>query len=268
MNAVETLLQYGYLLLFAFVLAEQSGLPVPAVPVLLGVGALTSSGRMSMTLAFAAALAASLPPDVVWYELGRRRGGRVLAILCRISLEPDSCVRNTENLFLRRARGALLIAKFFPGLSTVAPPLAGMVGIARWQFLVLDIAAAILWAGTWMALGYVFSDALEIVASWAGRLGNSLGLVIGVALGGYVAYKFIQRRRFIRSLRVARITPEELKRRLDVGDEALAIIDTRSALNVHAEPYMVPGALWIPAEDISRRQAELPRGKELVLYCS
>jgi membrane protein DedA with SNARE-associated domain len=268
MSAVETLLQYGYLLLFAFVLAEQSGLPVPAVPVLLGVGALTGAGRMSMTLAFAAALAASLPPDVVWYELGRRRGARVLAILCRISLEPDSCVRNTENLFMRRGRGALLIAKFFPGLSTVAPPLAGMVGIARWQFLVLDIAAAILWAGTWMTLGYIFSDALDIVASWAGRLGNSLGVVIGVALGGYVAYKFIQRRRFLRSLRVARITPEELKRRLDGGDEMVAIIDTRSVLEVNAEPHAVPGALWIPAEEISRRQAELPRGRELVLYCS
>jgi len=268
MSNVETLLQYGYLPLFAFVLAEQSGLPVPAVPVLLGVGALTGTGRMSMTLAFAAALAASLPPDVVWYELGRRRGGRVLAVLCKISLEPDSCVRNTENLFLRRGRGALLIAKFFPGLSTVAPPLAGIVGIARWQFLVLDIAAAILWAGTWMALGYVFSDALEIVASWAGRLGNSLGVVIGVALGAYVAYKFVQRRRFLRSLRIARITPEELKRRLDLGDETLAIVDTRSALDVHAEPHAVPGALWIPAEDISRRQAELPRGCELVLYCS
>ncbi len=268
MSELETLLKYGYLLLFAFVLAEQSGLPVPAVPVLLGVGAPTGAGRMSMTLAFAAALAASLPPDVVWYELGRRRGARVLAILCRISLEPDSCVRNTENLFMRRGRGALLIAKFFPGLSTVAPPLAGMVGIARWQFLVLDIAAAILWAGTWMTLGYIFSDALDLVASWAGRLGNSLGVVIGVALGGYVAYKFIQRRRFIRSLRVARITPEELKRRLDVGDEMLGIIDTRSALQVNAEPYAVPGALWIPAEEISRRQAELPRGRELVLYCS
>ena len=268
MSELETLLKYGYLLLFAFVLAEQSGLPVPAVPVLLGVGALTGAGRMSMTLAFAAALAASLPPDVVWYELGRRRGARVLAILCRISLEPDSCVRNTENLFMRRGRGALLIAKFFPGFSTVAPPLAGMVGIARWQFLVLDIAAAILWAGTWMTLGYIFSDALDLVASWAGRLGNSLGVGIGVALGGYVAYKFIQRRRFIRSLRVARITPEELKRRLDVGDEMLGIIDTRSALQVNAEPYAVPGALWIPAEEISRRQAELPRGRELVLYCS
>lgn len=268
LNAVQSLLQHGYLLLFAFVLAEQAGLPVPAVPALLGVGALIGAGRMSMTLAFTAVLAASLPPDIIWYELGRRRGGRVLASLCRISLEPDSCVRSAENMFLRRGRGALLIAKFFPGLSTVAPPLAGMVGIARWQFLVLDIAAAILWAGTWMTLGYIFSDALELVAAWAGRLGNSLLVVIGGALAMYILFKFVQRRRFLHSLRVARITPEELKRRLDLGDETLAIVDTRAALEVDAEPFAVPGALWIPAEDISRRHAELPRGRELVLYCT
>src|SRR2546427_12686176 len=119
---------------------------------------------MSLTLAFAAAIAASLPPDVIWYELGRRRGARVLGLLCRISLEPDSCVRRTENLFMKRGRKALLIAKFFPGLSTVAPPLAGMVGIPRWQFIALDIAATILWAGTWMGLGYPVSDVLELVA--------------------------------------------------------------------------------------------------------
>src|SRR5438552_8946160 len=106
-ETLEILSQYGYLVLFAFVLAEQIGLPVPAVPVLLGVGALAGAGRMSLALAFAAALAASLPPDLVWYELGRRRGNRVLGLLCRISLEPDSCVRRTENLFMRRGRMAL-----------------------------------------------------------------------------------------------------------------------------------------------------------------
>jgi membrane protein DedA with SNARE-associated domain len=267
-DTLQHLAQWGYILLFGFVLAEQAGLPIPAVPVLLGVGALTGSGRMSLTLAFAAAIAASLPPDLIWYELGRRRGTRVLALLCRISLEPDSCVRRTENLFLQRGRGALLIAKFFPGFSTVAPPLAGMVGIARWQFIALDTAAAVLWAGTWMLLGYIFSDALELVAARVGLLGNWTALLVATALAGYVVVKFVQRRRFLHSLRIARITPEELKRRLDLGDPTLAVVDTRSALAVAAEPYTIPGALWIPAEDIERRRAELPRGRELVLYCS
>jgi len=267
-ETLDILTRYGYLVLFALVLAEQAGLPIPAVPALLGVGALVATGRMSLVLAFAVILAASLPADVVWYELGRRRGARVLSLLCRISLEPDSCVRRTENLFLERGRKALLIAKFVPGLSTVAPPLAGMVGIARWQFLLLDLASALLWAGAWMGLGYVFSDALELVAAHADRLGSGLGLVIGLALAGYILVKFVNRQLFLRSLRVARITPEEVKRRLDAGDELLTIVDTRSPIDVTAAPYTIPGAIWIAAEEIEQRHVEVPRDREIVLFCT
>jgi membrane protein DedA with SNARE-associated domain len=250
------------------VLAEQIGLPIPAVPVLLGVGALIGAERMSPALAFGVALAASLPPDIIWYELGRRRGGRVLGLLCRISLEPDSCVRRTENLFMQRGRKTLVIAKFVPGLSTVAPPLAGIVGIARWQFILLDVAGVIVWAGAWIGLGYLFSDALEAVASRADRLGSWLLVVVGVALTSYVLIKLVARHRFLRSLRIARITPEELKRRLDTGDNALTIIDTRSLLDVTAAPYAIPGAIWIAAEEIEQRHLEVPRDREVVLYCS
>jgi len=265
---LEVLSQYGYVILFALVLAEQIGLPIPAVPVLLGVGALIGAARLNPALALGSALAASLLPDIVWYELGRRRGGRVLGFLCRIALEPDSCVRRTENLFIQRGRSALLIAKFLPGLSTLTPPLAGMVGIARWQFIALDAAGALIWAGAWMALGYVFADALELVASRADRLGHGLVLVVAAILAGYVLVKFVQRRRCLRSLRIARITPEELRRRLETGDQPLAIIDTRSVLDVNAAPYAIPGALWITAEEIDRRHAEVPRDREIVLYCS
>src|SRR4029453_6424190 len=152
-DTLQALVQYGYALVGAFVLAEQIGLPVPAVPVLLGVGALAGWGRLCLLSPRGARLGPSLVADLIWYELGRRRGNRVLRHLCRISLEPDSCVRRTEDLFVRQGRKTLLFAKFLPGLSTVAPPLAGMVGIARPQFIALDIAAAVLWAGTWMGLG-------------------------------------------------------------------------------------------------------------------
>jgi len=267
-ETLQSLAQYGYVLLFAFVLAEQAGLPIPAVPVLLGVGALAGAGRMSFIMALAAGLAASLPPDLVWYELGRRRGARVLGLLCRISLEPDSCVRRTENLFMQRGRKALLIAKFFPGLSTIAPPLAGMVGIPRVEFIALDVAAAVLWAGTWMALGYVFSDALEAVATQAARLGNGLGVLVGAVLAGYILLKFVQRRRFLHGLRVARILPAELKGRLERGDDTFTVVDTRSLLDVTAVPQAIPGALWIAAEEIEQRHHELPRDREIILYCS
>lgn len=267
-DALQVLVQYGYVVLFAFVLVEQIGLPIPAVPILLGVGALAGAGRMSLALALGAVLAASLPPDLVWYELGRRRGGRVLGLLCRITLEPDSCVRRTENLFIRRGRKALLIVKFFPGLSPIASTLAGMVGVARRQFIALDSLGAIIWAGAWMGLGYVFSDVLELVATWVSYLGKYALLIIGAALASYIAIKFIQRRRFFRSLRIARITPDELKRRLDAGDGDLAVIDTRSALEVNAAPYGIPRAIWIAAEELDQRHQEVPRDREIVLYCT
>jgi hypothetical protein len=150
----------------------------------------------------------------------------------------------------------------------VAPPLAGMVGIARWQFILLDIAGALVWAAAWMGLGYVFSDALELVASRADRLGSWLGVVMGGALASYVLIKFVNRYRFLRSLRIARITPEELKRRLDAGDDNLTIVDTRSTLDVTTAPYTIPGAIWITAEEIDQRHLEVPRDREIVLYCT
>jgi membrane protein DedA with SNARE-associated domain len=258
----------AYLVLFAFVLAEQVGLPIPSVPLLLGVGAYAGTGRMSVLGGLLTALAASLPPDMVWYELGRARGRRVLDVLCRLSLEPDSCIRSTEGLFMRQGRWALLVAKFVPGLSTIAPPLAGVVGLARAPFVGLDILGALIWAGTWIAIGYVTSGAITPLLDLGARVGH-WGLAAGaLALIAFVVGKLVRRRRFLRSLRVARIEPRELKERLDAGDGALVVIDTRSALDVVAEPHKIPGAFWIPAESIEQRTGEIPLDRKVVLYCS
>lgn len=261
-------MEYGYFVLYAFVLAEQVGLPIPAVPVLLAVGELAGAGRMSLALALVVALFASLVPDMVWYELGRRRGGRVLRLLCRISLEPDSCVRQTQRVFVKSGRFALLIAKFFPGLSTIAPPLAGIVGVRRRQFIMLDSGGALLWAGSWMGVGYLFSDALDLIVRQPAHIGNFILVIFVAALVAYIGYKFLQRQRFLRTLRMARITADELKGRLDVGDSDLTIIDTRSVLDVNTTPYVIPGAIWIAAEDIGRRHHEIPNDREIVLYCT
>lgn len=262
------IVQYGYLILFAFVSAEQVGLPIPAVPVLLGVGALSGAGRMSLALALGVALAASLPPDIVWYELGRRRGSGVLGTLCRISLEPDSCVRRTQNVFADRGAAALIFAKFFPGLSTLAPPLAGTVGIARPRFLVLDSLGVLTWAGAWLGLGYIFRDALDRVIAAAARVGDSSLVAAGVALAAYLVVKFVRRRLFLRRHWMARITPEDLAQRLEAGNEAVVVIDTRSALEVGLEPFAIVGALRIPFEEIDRRHFEVPRDRDVVLYCT
>lgn len=267
-GTVDFLLRYGYMLLSVVVLAEQIGLPIPAVPVLLSVGALAGSGKMSLGIALSVAVAASLLPDVLWYELGRRRGSRILGVLCRLSLEPDSCVRRTENKFTRLGRPTLLIAKFLPGLSTVAPPMAGIVGVAPAQFVLLDGLGALVWAGAWVGLGYAFRDVLEVVASEAAKLGHWLLVAIGVALTAYIVIKFVQRQRFLRSLRIARIMPAELKRRLDLGDGDLVILDTRSRLDASANPYSIPGARWMSPEEIDRLHHELSAGREIVLYCT
>jgi membrane protein DedA with SNARE-associated domain len=261
-------LRYGYVVLYVCVMAEQVGLPIPAVPVLLGVGALAGAGSMSLPVALAVVLAASFPPDLVWFELGRRRGPRVLARICAISLEPDWCVHRTESMFMRFGRKLLLVAKFLPGLSALSSPVAGAAGVPRWQFILLDGLGALLWSGTWLGIGYIFSGALDVVAGWVARLGGYAVLLAGAALAAYIAYKYAERQRIFRELRMARITPDELKRRLDAGDQSFTIIDTRTAMDVKSVPYLIRGARWIQAEEVERRRDELPRDREIVLYCS
>jgi len=209
----------------------------------------------------------ALPVDLVWHELGRRRGARVLAGLCRLSLEPDVCVRRTENLFIRHGVRALLVAKFLPGLTTVMPPLAGIFGVPRLRFALYDLAGVVLWAGFWAGIGYVFSDAIEEVALRVSALGRTAGLVVAGALVGYVLLKYLRRRLFLRRLRIARISPEDLKRKLEAGED-VAILDLRTALDVTAVPYAIPGSLWITAEALDEHLSDIPRDRELVLYCS
>jgi membrane protein DedA with SNARE-associated domain len=266
-QAIEFLTRHGYAVVFGWVLAEQLGLPIPAVPILLGAGALAGMARLDPGVVLALAVLASLLSDAVWYALGRLRGGRVLGFLCRVSLEPDSCVRRTEEVFGRHGARALLIAKFVPGLSTAAPPLAGIIGMPVGRFLVFSAAGGLLWAGLFVGLGYAFSDQLERVAAAAGRLGAGLVVGLAVALGAYVTWKFIARRRFLRRLRIARIEPAELKTRLDDG-EAVVIVDLRHPLDFETEPSIIPGALHLTTDELEARHGEIPRDREIVLYCT
>src|SRR5436309_2109889 len=170
----EFLLRYGYLLLFGSVFIEQMGAPIPAAPILLAAGALAGLGRFRLGLVLALSTAATLLADLIWYELGRRKGMRVLQLLCRISLEPDSCVRRTEDAFARHGARSLLVAKFLPGLSTVAPPLAGAFQMRLARFLSFDSAGAALWIATFVGLGYAFSAQHEQHVARSGRLGAGL----------------------------------------------------------------------------------------------
>jgi membrane protein DedA with SNARE-associated domain len=210
---------------------------------------------------------ASLVADLIWYAVGRVRGARVLALLCRVSLEPDSCVRHTEDVFLRHGVRFLLFAKFVPGLGTVGPPLAGVVGVGVLRFSLYSATGAFLWAGAWMALGYAAGQAVERTVARAGQLGAALAVTLGLVIVGYVVVKWIQRQRFLRSLRIARISPDELKGQLDTGDKPL-IVDLRSAVDVGLTPYALPGAVRLAVEDLEQSRVELPRDRDVVLYCS
>jgi membrane protein DedA with SNARE-associated domain len=266
-ETVEFLIGHGYSLLFGWVLAEQLGLPIPAIPLLLSAGALAGSGKLDLPAAASAALIAVILADLFWYFLGRYRGGFILKLLCRISLEPDSCVRRTENLFTRYGARSLLVAKFVPGLNTAAPAMAGMFRLPLRRFIVFDFFGGFSWVAAFTGLGFAFSDQLEQIAAESLRLGGWLVVIVGGSLAVYILWKYIQRRRFLHRLRIARITPRELMDKLTAGED-IFIVDLRQPIDIAAFPRTIPGALRIAMEQIEERHAEIPRDRDIVLYCS
>jgi len=266
-TVLEFLLHHGYAVLLAWVFAEQIGLPVPSVPILLAAGALAGSGRFNFAGSIFLSLFACLLADSSWYALGRVRGIKVLQLLCKISLEPDSCVRRTEGLFAKQGARSLVFAKFVPGLGTVAPPLAGIFHMRPSRFLLFDTFGALLWSSVYVGLGYIFSGEIERIAEHAFHLGGGLGVLVIGGLAAYIAYKFIARQRFLRELRIARITVDELKKKIDAGEE-LVIVDLRHSLDFEADPHTIPGAFRMDAKDLEEKDDRLPRDRDVVLYCT
>lgn len=264
---IPFLLRHGYWVLVANVFAEGIGLPVPSFPVLLGMGALAGLGNFSIWTSLGLAVAAVACSDVIWFGLGRVRGHSILNLLCRVSLEPDSCVSNTKTLFGRLGARALLVCKFVPGLGATAAPLAGLTRMNPWKFLAADGAGAALWSGTYLAAGYVFRNQLEDAAEQAGRTGSWLLVILVSALVAYVGWKYYQRRRFIRDLRVSRITPEELLQMITAGGE-VAVVDLRHELEVEHDKVKLPGAIRMTLNELDARHNEIPRDREVVLYCT
>jgi membrane protein DedA with SNARE-associated domain/rhodanese-related sulfurtransferase len=263
----DLLVQYGVAVLFAWAFAVQAGLPLPAAPVLLGAGALSGSGRMNLALAVGATMVAALGADVLWYSLGRSLGLRVFRTLCRFSLDPDSLVREAKERFLSHRGRYLVLAKFLPGLNPLAGGLAGAVSLRPDRFLIYAGTGAFLWAVAWIVLGYACSDAIGLVATWASRVGTPLVIVLAAVLTAYLVLKSVRRHRFLLHLRKARTTPVELKRRLEAGDP-LVIVDLRTALDVEAAPYKIPGARLIDPEELMRPHHTIPRDSEVVFYCA
>ena len=264
---LEFLLRHGYVLLLGWVFAEQAGLPLPSVPLLLAAGVLAGTGRLNFALCLLASVLAAVSADTMWYRLGRLKGIRILQWICKISLEPDSCVRRTEGVFEKYGAKSLLFAKFLPGLNTVATPLAGVFHMRLRRFLVFDVLGAVIWSGTFLGLGYVFSEQIERIAENLRLAGGGAMAVAIVGLAGYITYKVVARKKFLRDLRIARITVDELKEKLDSG-EPLAIVDLRHSMDFEADPETIPGAYRVDAKELEQKGNTLPHDRDIVLYCT
>jgi len=264
---VDLIGRYGLLFVFVNVLLEQVGLPIPALPTLVLAGALAADGKLSAPLVLAVAVAASVIADYPWYLAGRRFGYRALRAVCRVSVSPESCVRQTEGIFERYGLMSLALAKFIPGYSTVAPPLAGILGTPAGSFFLYNTIGASVWAGAAVAGGVIFHrqvDRLVAALDGLGAWGLAL-LVLGLAL--YLLIRWTRLVQFQRVLRIARISVEELRRLLVEGHNPL-ILDVRTNLSYRYDPRTIPGAVRFHLNELDEKLAGIPREQEIILYCT
>jgi membrane protein DedA with SNARE-associated domain len=261
------LAQHGLLLVFVNVLLTQSGVPVPAVPMLVVAGAFVAQGQMSLAALLLAAVVASLIGDTAWYVAGRRYGYGILRTLCRVAIEPDSCVKQTEGIFERWGAPSLMVAKYIPGFSTVAPPLAGTMRLGLRPFLGYSAAGALLWAALPVAIGAAFSTQVEIGLAWLESMGAGALAAIGAIVVLYVAVKSLERYMLIRFLRMVRIGVPELREVLGGAARPL-VLDARSPIARRLDPRRIPGAIAVDIDTPETALVEVPPDRDVVVYCS
>jgi membrane protein DedA with SNARE-associated domain/rhodanese-related sulfurtransferase len=271
---VQLLVKHGYSVLFASVFARQMWLPVPAILVLIAAGALAGFGRMTLAVALGLAIIACLLADMVWFETGRRWGDRILHFIYGLALDPDAAARWSKEIFVRHGLRTLVLAKFVVGLDAATPSLAGLSGISRLRFIAFDAVGAALWSGAYAGLGYVFGKDLDRAAAYAVRLGTLWLIVVFASVAIYVGRKLVRWRRFVHECRMSRITPEELKEKLDAG-EKVRVIDLHGGRDGLRGHQGIPGAVCIDSRRLGRANHDgrmpippIPRDCEVVLYCS
>jgi membrane protein DedA with SNARE-associated domain/rhodanese-related sulfurtransferase len=265
--ALDFFLKYGYWILFLWVMTEQLGVPIPSVPVMLTAGTLTATHKMNLPLVLIAILLGSLVSDSLWYIMGKRYGGAVVKLLCRLSMESSTCVRRTENYFTKRGPAALLLAKFIPGLGSVAAPIAGQTSMPYSSFVIFDTIGILIWALTFTLGGRFFGDFLKRhpeVFSWVAHFAV---LLFALLLMGFLFYRFLRQRAFLREIRTARVPPQELKEMLDRGQEVY-IVDLRHPLDYLPDPRTLPGAVLLTPDRLVLESDQIPRDRDVVLFCT
>jgi len=261
------LIHTTYPILFVAVLGRQLCLPIPAILFLLSGGALAGSGKLSYTGITLAAILGCLLADLAWFEAGRLRGKSVLRLLCAMAPDPSYCIRNSKTIFAKRGCRALLIAKLIPGLDAICPPLAGMSGTLRIDFLLYDAVGSGLWAGTYITCGFFFARELDRVVRYISAFANVLILALGAPLLILFIWKLFQLVRMVKLLLPLQITPEELKERLD-SCKPIWIIDLLRFEDDPEGTSVIPGAVRLDPLLVRRKKRILmPKELELVLYC-
>jgi membrane protein DedA with SNARE-associated domain/rhodanese-related sulfurtransferase len=270
--ALVFFIHYAYLIIFLWVLVEQIGIPIPSVPVLLTAGTLSATHRVSWIGITLAMLLACLISDTLWFSLGRRYGNSVLKLLCRFSFEASTCVSKTENYFTRRGALTLLFAKFVPGLSTVAAPIAGQTGMPYLRFLAWDLAGSLIWGEAFILAGRFFGDLAKKSAPFFAWLGHFAILIFVLMVLGFLAYRIWKQRKFLQQVREMRLEPTELKTMLDVAErDGLTppfIVDLRHPLDYLPDPRVLPGALRIGPNELKQHSEIIPRDRDVILYCT
>ncbi|QYF94235.1 DedA family protein/thiosulfate sulfurtransferase GlpE [Massilia sp. PAMC28688] len=265
-NLTELLQLYGVLIVFAIVLVEQGGLPIPAFPILIVSGALAMSGGISPLACVGVAVLACLIADLFWFHAGRFYGTRILRLLCKISLSPDSCVSQTEDKFARFGVKALIVSKFIPGFNIVAAPMSGALGVSKPRFLAFSGSGSVLWSSTGVALGALFHKSVDRVLTFLSAMGTTAVLGLAALLGIFVLYKYLERRRVRRAMAIARIGVPELLSLIAAGHEPL-IIDARSATARQLEEA-IPGAAFFDSCEADGMLVGVDKERHIVVYCS
>src|SRR5271170_1851442 len=265
--ALDFFIHYAYAILFFWVLAEQLGMPIPSAPLLITTGTLTATHKLNLAVAVLTVMIASLISDTVWYHLGRRFGGTVVKLVCRMSMETSTCVRRTEDYFTKHGPAALLLAKFIPGLGTVAAPIAGQTSMSYRTFAAYDSGGILLWCMGYMLVGRFFGDVLTRnpgALAWVAHFSATLFVL---AVLGLLAYRIWKQQAFLKQVRTARLEPEELKRMLDSGNPVF-IVDLRHQLDYLPDPRVLPGAVRLTPDKLVELSDEIPRDRDIILYCT
>jgi membrane protein DedA with SNARE-associated domain/rhodanese-related sulfurtransferase len=258
--------------MFGWVLIEQAGVPVPSVPLMLAAGTMSAAHKVQLALIVPVVMFACLIADTSWWWLGRHFGSRVLDILCRLSLDASTCVNRAQGSIARRGGVTLLFAKFVPGVSTIAAPIAGQAGMSLHEFLIYDMAGTLVWASAWLFAGRFFGDLAERSSKLFATLAHFAAALVLLMILTIVIYRYVQRRRFMAELRGLRLEPGQLldmieRARLDAAEPPF-IIDLRHPLDVLTDPEVVPGALRIGPEELRLHRDEIPGDRDIVLYCT